>query len=81
MPNVKGSENICATVPADVAAEVVSLAGESGLSVSRYNRALLEHAVEHRRIFRLRFGRTEEVNRCSAPADYRINETPNPKRK
>jgi len=49
-----GTENVTANVSVELALKVLDLANESGLSRSKYVRALLEDAVNRRRVFRLR---------------------------
>ena len=49
-----GTENVTANVSVELALAVLDLAKESGLSRSKYVRALLEDAVERKRVFRLR---------------------------
>lgn len=53
MPNPKGCETVSSVVPHTLAAGIDALAGQSGMSRSRYVRELLEDAVRNRRIFSL----------------------------
>lgn len=61
MANPKGAENVSSCVPEELARQIGNLAAESGISRSRYVRALLEEAVGRRRVFRLRFEELTEM--------------------
>ena len=80
MPNGKQSETLSATAPVALARQIEKLAFDSGLSRSRYILALLEEAARNCRIFRFARGQFIEEP-PGAPVIYRLNETPNTKRK
>jgi hypothetical protein len=81
MANVKGSENISSTVPTDLAKQIIFLAGESGLTTSKYVRALLVDAAARRRIFRVRHEEFCEETPPTGPVNYRLNDAPKTSRK
>jgi hypothetical protein len=71
MPNPKGSEGVSSVVPIPLAREIKALAEETGLSRSRYVRALLEDAVKRRRIFHVKHAEFIESN-ANPPLDNRV---------
>lgn len=75
-----GTENVTANVSVELARAVLELAQESGLSRSKYVRALLEDAVERKRVFRLRRESFIE-ERPAEPVRYVLNDAPKTKRK